>query len=894
MVGRTILQYRITEKLGEGGMGVVYKAEDTQLRRTVALKFLPRETLDEEEVKARLIREAQAAAALDHPNICQVFGIHEEDGETFIAMAYIDGPSLAEKIKERPLPLDESLTIATQIAEGLHEAHEKGVVHRDIKPQNILLTAKGQVKILDFGLASLTGRSKLTKTGTTLGTPAYMAPEQLEGKGVDRRADVWALGCVLYEMLTQKTPFDADYEQAIGYGILNEDPEPVTAQRAGLPTEIDRLLSKALAKPPDERYQHADDMLADLRVLQKQTAVRKTPSGSSTTLATSPTVSAIDALPPDSVVVRRSSQRIARALAAVLSIALLAVLTVHFTEVSPEPPLRRFSLDTPSDLNTLLVNGGIAISPDGKHIAYATTSAAGMLWVQDLDQDEPRELAGTEGARRPFWSPDSQFIAFATADELKKISVDGGAIGLICPLPRSSAFGGAWSPTGESIVFSGRGGRGVLHEVSAQGGVPEEHQVVQAELDERVEFASGPRFLLGEAGRILLFTVGNYAAGTMYVKNLDTGQTEVLGPGDNPVYSASSGHLIYQPARGTHDLWARSFSRQMFQFTGVAFPLRKNAQKPSVSEDGTLTYLDGAGSAAAKTLVWRDRAGELLEVIGQPQPRMAVPALSPDGQRIAVTSNESGNFDIWVHDLIRSTKTRLTFGPELENFPAWSPDGQEIAYRILNSGRRRLMRRTRDGTGEAAVLVEADTGMYSLEWSRDGRYLIYRVGNPGNISYLRLKTDGTASEPITFLSTPAHEDNPKFSPDGRFLVFVSNESGRNEVYVRPFPDGAGRWQVSVSGGGQARWRGDGRELYYVEGDTLMAVSVSTEQGFVLGQPQRLFEDEDLIAAYSAPNYDVSTDGQRFVTVMPVEEEEPSSLKIRVVQNWYEEFRDREE
>jgi serine/threonine protein kinase len=262
MIGQTILHYCITEKRGEDGMGVVYKAEDTQLRRTVALKFLPRETLDEEEVKARLIREVQAAADLDHPNICQVFGIHEEDGETFIAMAYIDGPSLAKKIKERPLPLDEALTIATQIAEGLQKAHEQGVVHRDIKPQNILLTAKGQVKTLDFGLASLTGRSKLTKTGTTMGTPAYMSPEQLEGKNVDRRADIWALGCVLYEMLTQKSPFETDYEQAIGYGILNEDPEPVTALRSGIPPKVDDLLAKALAKDPAERYQHADDMLA--------------------------------------------------------------------------------------------------------------------------------------------------------------------------------------------------------------------------------------------------------------------------------------------------------------------------------------------------------------------------------------------------------------------------------------------------------------------------------------------------------------------------------------------------------------------------------------------------------------------------------------------------------
>ncbi len=381
MVGRTILQYRIAEKLGEGGMGVVYKAEDTQLRRTVALKFLPRETLDEEEVKARLLREAQAAASLDHPNICHVYGIHEEDGETFIAMAFIDGPSLAEKIKERPLPLEEALSIAAQIAEGLHEAHEHGVVHRDIKPQNILLTAKGQVKILDFGLAALTGRSKLTKTGTTMGTPAYMAPEQLEGRNVDRRADVWALGCVLYEMLTQKSPFEADYEQAIGYGILNEDPEPVTALRRGLPPKVDDLLAKALAKDRDERYQHADDMLADLRVLQKQSSgARKTSSGRSTIAATTgQAVSAMDALLPGAVVVQQSRLRIERALAAVVTLAFLGSLAVNLTQTPPESPTRRFSFSQEGISAT-------SISPDGRYVAFAAgTGAESSLWLRALD-----------------------------------------------------------------------------------------------------------------------------------------------------------------------------------------------------------------------------------------------------------------------------------------------------------------------------------------------------------------------------------------------------------------------------------------------------------------------------------------------------------------------------
>ena len=439
MVGQTISHYKLVSQLGKGGMGVVYKAEDTQLRRTVALKFLPRETLDEEEVKARLLREAQAAASLDHPNICQVFGIHEEDGETFIAMAYIDGPSLAEKIKERPLPLDEALTIAVQIAEGVHEAHEQGVVHRDIKPQNILLNSKGQVKILDFGLASLTGRSKLTKTGTMLGTPAYMAPEQLEGKEVDRRADIWALGCVLYEMLTQKTPFDAEYEQAIGYGILNEDPEPASAQRADVSPEVDRLLSKTLAKEPAERYQHADDLLAELRVLRNSsTAPKRAPRSS----------------PPGTVTLPSWQLRLERGLLALAALAALGLAALYFSTPTGDAPVdrnvRHFSFAPTDGVRTDSYSTDLAISPNGRYIAFVAGSADRRLRIPDLEQQQARAIEGTEGARGPFWSPVSDFIGFATNLELKKVSIQGAATTQLCELPNNNFFfwgGGPGAPT---------------------------------------------------------------------------------------------------------------------------------------------------------------------------------------------------------------------------------------------------------------------------------------------------------------------------------------------------------------------------------------------------------------------------------------------------------------
>ncbi len=395
-----------------------------------------------------------------------------------------------------------------------------------------------------------------------------------------------------------------------------------------------------------------------------------------------------------------------------------------------------------------------------------------------------------------------------------------------------------------------------------------------------------------------MFTVGNVTTSTMHAKNLDTGQTVALGLGDRPIYSAPTGHLIYQSARNVYDLWARPFSPETLAFTGPAFPLRQNARQPSLSEDGTLAYLDGTSRSGARTLVWRDRSGAVLETIGQPQSAMYTPALSPYGQRIAVTSGEGGNRDIWVHDLVRSTKTRLTFDEGAESNPTWSPSGEQIIYWLTGADGSSLTRKAADGTGEAVVLVEAKGYMPGPDWSRDGRFLVYDE-NTGpetsfDIRYVKLEADGSASEPVTFLATPATELAPKLSPDGRFLAYVSNESGRGEVYVRPFPKGTGKWQASVDGGSQPRWSRNDRELYYVSDGTLMGVSVSTGQGVALGQPQQLFRSDDLLSAVPVPAYDVSADGQRFVTIAPVEQgEEAAAPKIRVVLNWYEEFRDRE-
>ncbi len=926
-------------------MGVVYKAEDTSLERPVALKFLAAHLVFDEDVRKRFEREAKAAAALSHPNICTVHEIAEANGATFIAMAFLEGEGLDKKIEAGPLKLKDALDISVQVAQGLQAAHEKKIVHRDIKPANLMITASGSkqlVTIMDFGLAQLADRSKLTRADQTMGTVTYMSPEQTYGAEIDHRSDIWSLGVVIYEMVTGQQPFKGHYDKAVMYSITNEEPEPMTGLRTGVPMELEVLVNKALAKEADRRYQSTADMVVDLESLSD-----KLKSGKSTILKTQETSQTVATQPgevaqrpsdhplvkyrviehleeqDDSVLYRAedtnlkrlvdvrvvpqsSAHRVERrqrlqrrAVLALLASSLALSALLWFLRPSADAPRQpvRFSF-TPEDLVTFR-SAPAVISPDGRYIVFVSVEdGERILWVRDLDRETPRKLEGTEGAEDPFWSPDSQSIGFGTEGELKRIPLSGGEPMTLCDLPRTGApfLRGSWSPDGEQIVYSASL---QLFQVPSRGGSPKLlFERDEAEIDSNIAFIF-PYFLpVTEGSRGLVYSFGPGSSDRkLGVLDLETGERQELGSGTAPAYSPS-GHLVYQESADPDSgLRAAPFSLETLTPAGDAFPIVESGRHPSVALNGTLVYSDGAGGGM--NLVWRDREGKRLGTIGQPQENIEHLALSPDGKRVAVEAWEAdGNRDIWVHDAVRGTKTRLTDDPGPDGYPTWLPSGEQITFDSDRGGSGGIFSKPADGSGEAVLLVGEHAVRRAPDWSRDGKLLIYWArGNEdtgADLWYLKPKAGGEVYEPTTYLRTAADERIAVFSPDGRYVAYVSNESGRGEIYVRPFPEGTGKWQVSINGGTQPRWRKDGSELFYVQEDQLIAVSVSTVRGFSSGTPKLLFRDRWLRSPFPKQRYDVSADGLAFVLREEAELDAGKRPAIRVVQNWFAEFKAREQ
>jgi Tol biopolymer transport system component/predicted Ser/Thr protein kinase len=874
-VGARLGPYEIEEAIGAGGMGEVYRARDTRLERSVAIKVLAPHLAERQEHRQRLEREAKAISSLSHPHICPLYDVGHEDGVDFLVMEFIEGETLADRIARGPLPMEEVLRYGIQISDALEKAHKQGIVHRDLKPGNVMLTGDG-AKLLDFGLAradagsgedgdltvSPTVSKPLTAAGTVIGTYQYMAPEQLEGKTSDARSDIFALGAVLYEMASGRRAFSADTQASLIGAIMHEQPQPVSAVQPMIPPAFDRVIQSCLAKDADERWQTAHDVKLQLQWIEE--------GGS------------VVGLPAPVAARRKSRERLAWiAFAAAALVA--AVFAVGYVGRAPAPPLQtRFEIAPPPELATV---GSPRISPDGRLLVFrgVDTNGNAQLWVRPMDSIEARPLAGTEGAKddaRPMWSPDSRHVAFFVGDKLKKVPVAGGPAQTICD---ADGADGSWS-TGGEILYDGETNAPLMR-VAAAGGIAKPE--VSVEDLEGVEALGWPEFL--PDGEQFIFLADQTEDDTrVMIRSLGSDEGRVLMTSDSRVQYVEPGYLVYV-LNGM--LVAHPFDADGGTLIGEPLPLADSIGVSAVgladfsaSHDGTLAYR--AGQTGARKLLWRDRAGRELGQVGQPAEYMTT-ALSPDGERLAVTVNETDgdNVDLWIHDLERGVASRFTFDEGFDGLPLWSPDGARVVFATSRGeGSDAIYWKDASGAGTAELLLQADADVYPADWSRDGRFIaLMRRGGETRWDIWAMPMDG-AGEPFAVLESGFSEVRPRFSPDGRWLVYNSNESGDMEVYVTQFPGPGGKWQVSTSGGTEAEWSADGSEIFYLDpSQNLVAVPVSTGETFKAGMPETLFE-AGLFPFVGRNRYLVTDDGQRFLMLSPISGE--SVRPISVVLNWH--------
>lgn len=875
MIGKTVGHYEIIEKIGEGGMGVVYRAEDTRLKRTIALKFLPQDLTRSAEARERFIHEAQAASALDHPNICTIYEIDETDeGQVYIVMGLYEGQTLREKISERPLKLEDAIDITSQIAQGLAKAHEQKIIHRDIKPANIFITNEGQVKVLDFGVAKLAGSTKLTLTGTTLGTVSYMAPEQAKGDEADHKADIWSLGVLMYEMLTGQQPFKGEHEQAIIYSILNEEPEPITSLRTGIPIDLEWIVQKALRKDPKQRYQHIDELPVDLSSIDlTRTTAQK---------------AAYSAVVPTSLSETHSKTFSRAGWFIAATIALLVGGYLMLSSPPPPPVVQHLSIELPPECPLFMSkiwDSWLAVSPDGSQIVYTTVSDnLHQLCIKETYGEAYHILPGTVGGGMPFFSPDGEWLGFLDSTDgwIKKILLPDGT-----PIPLFQPMGWVRQPiwTDDNQIIYGRINTG-LYIVSLDDGTPEILTELDLSLGEKTH--RYPQLLPG--GDELLFMIGtdaieSYDDATIAVVSLKTGRIDrILTGGANPRY-VPSGHIIY--GRNGR-LMAVGYDYKDMEITGSPTQVLEGIVTSdaygivqcAISEQGTLIYAPGGPEHENTRLVWTDRNGIIESTVDSSRVITGV-ALAPDRQRIALEVGGANNH-IWVYASNRMIQLTTT-GNNLQ--PTWTLDGERLLFHPSDAGGG-ISSRSLDLSQQPQKLTGPEGLTFPSSFSPDGESLLFVTIQPGtrsDIHVLEIDT-GVITE---FCSTPATDVFPGFSPDGDWVAYSSNESGRYEVYVRSFPDASNMIKVSIDGGTEPLWSPDGKRLFYVNSSEFMVVDVETRPTFTCGIPSKMFEHQDFQSTDRVRSYQYDPDGDRFLLVLS--QFQRTMDRLNIVNNWFEEL-----
>jgi len=906
--GARLGPYEVTALIGAGGMGEVYRARDTRLHRDVAIKVLPESFAGDPDRLARFQREAQVLASLNHPNIAIIHGLEESGGVRALVMELVDGDTLADRIARGPIPLDEALPIATQIVDALEAAHEAGVVHRDLKPANVKITPSGQVKVLDFGLAKLVDRqpqgghhvqdgrsvrlqpdlteaptitspAMMTGIGMILGTAAYMSPGQARGKPVDKRADIWAFGCVLYEMLTGRRAFEDEDVSMTLSKVLQREPD-FDALPTDTPASVRQALRLCLKKDPRQRVQAIGDVRLAMQGAFEDVAPRS---------AESPAAPAL--------------QVWQRPLPAALVVAVVAAVTglAVWGAVRPDPPaprLARFEIPLPASETLALAasDHDLAVSPDGTHVVYRVSSAGrSFLAVRAIDELTTRPLQGTDNTvYAPFISPDGAWVGFSDEGDgtLKRVSILGGPAVRICVTGAGAAgiAGASWGEDG-TIVFS-TGTSGGLRRVAAIGGEPEE----------LTKLASGqtqhawPEMLPG--GRALLFTIlgGGIENAQIAVLDLETGQQKVLLPGGSYPRYSSTGHIVYGIG-GT--LRAVPFDLERLEVTGTAVPVldgvvtkASGAADFAVALDGALVYLSGEATTLRRRLVWVDRMGR-EELLPAPERTYFYPRISPDGTRVAVFIGDQEG-DIWTWDFARQTLTRLTFDPAQDTYPLWMPDGRRLIFASARSGVENLFWQAADGAGAVERLTESPDAQVPHAITPDGTRIVFREAatTTGNDLMLMPLQPPRRAQPL--VQTMFNERNAEIGPDGRWLAYESNESGRLEIYVRPFPEvGGGRWQVSTGGGRTPLWSRNGQELFYLslEG-VVMGVRVQARSSWSSSTPERVLQGQYFYAAPGVGRtFDIAPDGRRFLMIQGGSDAAAAPQnRIFFVQHWVEELK----